>query len=207
MPDTGSAIQLEYLTGRYRYVGLEITYPDGSVRVLTKQIVDRFILIERNNRRRVKPDADPISEKVDFIGKCIAQKWLCCICSVFMDPLDFKTEMRVSVEHNPAISVCNEHSRRTVYGAHMKCNFAKAASHDTTRAAKIKRVSKDEDRHKASMQAKATLSREVYKRQRREKGSRLKSSRVIKSNPEIASRPLGNWPKRKFPSATRKASR
>lgn len=197
----GSGVTVEYASARFRYVGLEIVYPDGAIRELTRQVVDRLILIERNNRRRIKQGEfdDPIVEKVDFIRKCVTQKWLCCICGEFMDPLDYKTDMRVSVEHDPAISVCNEHSARTVHGAHMRCNVLKSHASDTPRAAKIRRVVKERQKHERLMIAKATLAREVYKRTKRaEKGS------SITGRTEIASRgfqkPDGHktkWPKRK----------
>ena len=73
----------------------------------------------------------------------------------------------ISVEHDPALSVCNEHSARTVFAAHVACNVKKGHGSDTPRAAKIKRVTKAEQRHVARIEAKATLGHEAYKRQRR----------------------------------------
>jgi len=186
MPD-GSSVTVEYASARFRYVGAEAVAPNGLIYELTRQVVDRLILIERNNRRRIKQGEfdDPIVEKVDFIAKCMAQKWLCCICGGFMDPLDYKTEQRVSVEHDPAISVCNEHSTRTVHGAHLRCNVLKSHASDTPRAAKIRRVVKERAKHERLMIAKATLAREVYKRTKRaEKNSKLKSRSTFSDLPK-----------------------
>ena len=104
------------------------------------------------------------------------------------------------VDHTQALDHLGSNNDENLRCLCRPCH-AEKTKWDVKASAKGRRVRKDGDKHASRMKAKATLSREVYKRQRRENGSRLKSSRVIKSNPEIASRPLGNWPKRPFRSA------
>lgn len=154
--------------GHYR--GMEVPLKNGKPGRLGKYDIRRIQGREVSNRSRVRSAGlDAVVDAVDFIGVLIAQEWRCWICGELMDAALHGTEPEaISVEHDPAVSVCREHTLRTVKGAHQRCNHAKAAAEDTTRAAKIKRVDKDEARHKSRMEAKARLSREVFRRQKRE---------------------------------------
>ena len=203
------------------YFDLPIPREGGGVYLLTPHDVGRLRSIEARNRLRVKkakgPWPDAIVEPVDFIAVCIRQDWLCCICKKLMDPA-LKGNKAISVEHDPALSVCNEHSERTIHAAHVICNVNKAHKADTPRAAKIKRVDQDEARHKLRMENKAKLSREVFKRERRAE-AKLVSRSTFPTQRPLLSLPQSmkpdkavngfkwaktKWPKgRKFRSSTR----
>lgn len=156
----------------------------GAVeRVLSRRVVDRLVRIEADNQRRADKHDGAIVEPVDFVAVCIEQCWRCSICGEPMDPDAGKPERKITVEHNPALSVCHEHSRRTVEAAHSECNCAKNNFGDTSRAAKIKRVQKDEDRHATRMRAKANLSRDAYRRLKLDEAKLKSSGRKIVSRP------------------------
>lgn len=172
-----------------QYIGVLVPLRNGKPGRLGKYDIRRLRGREQSNRGRVRsmgPAA--IVEPVDFIGRCIEQEWLCWICKEPMDVGLHGTEPNaISVEHDPAVSVAKEHSPKTVYGAHQRCNHAKACVSDIPRAAKIKRVQKAEDRHATLMRCKANMARAIYRQKRKEavKGKRpLKSSgRKMQSRP------------------------
>lgn len=204
------------------YIGVEVPLKGGKPGRLGKFDIRRLVGREQSNRGRVRSlGVDAIVEAVDFIAVCISQEWLCWICREPMDVALHGAEPEaISVEHDPAVSVCREHTLRTVKGAHQRCNHAKAAAEDTSRAAKIKRVVKDEERHATRMKAKATLSREVYKRERRAE-AKIQSRNTLSlplDGVELRDRgKMGGgfwrpknfkqkWPKQKFNRSIRKAS-
>jgi hypothetical protein len=166
------------------YVGVEVPLKNGKPGRLGKYDIRRIQGREVSNRSRVRSAGlDAVVDAVDFIGVCIAQGWLCWICKQPMDAALHGSEPEaISVEHDPAVSVCREHTLRTVKGAHQRCNHAKAAAEDTSRAAKIKRVSKDE-RHATLMRMKATMTPAAYRREKLKvkfaKGPQIRSNRKI----------------------------
>lgn len=174
MPDgstkrLGRALRAISATPRVAYFDLPVPLENGTVYLLKPHDVARLRYMEARNRGRVKTAKGPwlegVVEPVDFIDVCIKQEWRCSICQKPMDPkLKGNDRRAISVEHSPALSVANEHSPRTVSAAHVRCNVNKGHASDTPRAAKIKRVRKDEDRHATRMRAKANLSRDAYKR-------------------------------------------
>lgn len=134
---------------------LPFSMKDGR-RELSVKDVTRMWKREQRNRYRVRGLPDSVVETVDFVAVCFDQDWKCCICQLGMDPsIEGPSLEVISVEHDPAVSVAREHTRRTVRAAHLRCNHEKAARSDTGRAAKIKRVSKEERIHVARMALKA----------------------------------------------------
>ena len=158
----------------------------------------RLIAAEyRQRRETIKRKLPAVA--ISVLGLLMLQRFKCgCGCG---EPLDFEAAWDPKTPP-PGFPVIAHRLSRGSKGGHVVGNvfidrFAcnkRDAGPDTSGAASVKRFSPD-------------YQKRLLAKDEPENGSRLKSSRVIKSNPEIASRPLGNWPKRKFPSATRKASR
>jgi hypothetical protein len=171
-----------------QYVGVAVPLKGGKPGRLGKHDIRRLRQREQANRSRVRQlGYDAVVEAVDFVARCISQDWLCCICAEPMDPSIHGTDPNaITVEHDPAVSVAREHSERTVYGAHARCNHAKAAAADTPRAAKIKRVDKAERLHAARMALKALMGREALKRKRREE-AKLKSRSTFATEQPVRS--------------------
>lgn len=135
------------------YVGREITHQPG--RHLSMDDILRLMEIERRNRRRAR-DLGGAHARVDFVAQLFHQNWLCIICQRPLSPyLRGPDPLSISLEHDPALSVGLRHDSETVRGAHLQCNITKAHTTDTPRAAKIKRVQKDEAEHAERMVLKA----------------------------------------------------
>lgn len=167
------------------YVGTVALWAPGEAYALTVEDVERFHLMEYRNRKRCRRAEDAVTEVVDFLGQLIKQAWACHICGEPMDPkLRAPNPLGISCEHDPAMSVAHEHTRRTVRGAHAGCNHHKGSKSDTPRAAKIKRVQSDEQRHASHMALKARHSKAVYQRKLREekaaKGKQITGRSVLK---------------------------
>lgn len=165
------------------YIGAEVPLKNGKPGRLGRHEIRKLRGREQSNRGRVRslgPAA--IVEAVDFVAVCIAQEWRCWICKAPMDVGLAGTEPNaISVEHDPAVSVCREHTLRTVKAAHQHCNHAKAAASDTTRAAKIKRVLTEEERHAARMRMKIEMTSAQKRRAKI-------AEKVAKGNRAIANR-------------------
>jgi hypothetical protein len=178
-----------------QYIGVEVPLKNGKPGRLGKFEIQKLRGREQSNRGRVRslgPGA--IVEPVDFIAVCITQEWKCWICKDTMDvALHGTNPNAISVEHDPAVSVCWEHTLRTVKAAHQRCNHAKAAASDTTRAAKIKRVRSDEEKHAAIMRMKGVETPAAVRRakiaEKLAKGNRAIQSRNDLSRKEAVLSP------------------
>lgn len=138
---------------RSEYIGHRLKPEFGW---LTRAMISRLCSLEYRNRKRASKLQEAIVEVVDFIAVCIEQEWACCICGEEMDPgLVGPSSRAISVEHDPALSACREHTKRTVRAAHISCNVSKGHKVDIPRAAKTKRVTASEETHVQRLAMKA----------------------------------------------------
>lgn len=112
------------------YVGMEVAYPAraSGTRRLSDAHCNRLAELSERSMRRAIARHGAATEFVDMIAVCIRQQFRCSICYQPLHVSDFSSPVRISVDHDPPLSVAREHSYRTVHAAHWSCNNLKSVA-------------------------------------------------------------------------------